>query len=88
MVKPRFWKFPCYERKSASETLLPGKVNLVTDTGSAGSSIQYRLKNNCLREQNSDDTFVYKTTQQTSRPCASVDKASSLTTPKLGPGLS
>ncbi|GBN92265.1 hypothetical protein AVEN_204652-1 [Araneus ventricosus] len=55
-------------------------------TGSADSPIQCRFKRKCFGTHSSADTVGYGIVQQTSHSCASVDQASSSTTPTVGPG--
>ncbi|GBN48088.1 hypothetical protein AVEN_137034-1 [Araneus ventricosus] len=47
-----------------------------------------RSKRKCFRTHSSADTVRYGTVQQKSHSCASVDQASSSTTPTMGPGTS
>ncbi|GBL76930.1 hypothetical protein AVEN_12606-1 [Araneus ventricosus] len=65
-----------------------GKAKSAPDSGSADSPIQCRFKRKCFRTRSSEDTVGYGTVQQTSHSCASVDQASSSTTPTVGPGTS
>ncbi|GBM10228.1 Transposable element Tc1 transposase [Araneus ventricosus] len=53
--------------------------------GSADSPIQCRSKRKCFGAHSSADTVGYVSVQQTSHSCASVDQASSSTTPTVGP---
>ncbi|GBM79782.1 hypothetical protein AVEN_267078-1 [Araneus ventricosus] len=49
---------------------------------------QYDAKRKCFGTHSSADTVGYGTVQQTSHSCASVDQASSSTTPREGLGTS
>ncbi|GBM98869.1 hypothetical protein AVEN_69058-1 [Araneus ventricosus] len=76
------------QRKRPSETVPLGKAKSAPDSGSADSPIQCRSKRKCFLTHSSVDTVGYGTVQQTSHSCASVDQASSSTTPTVGPGTS
>ncbi|GBM09309.1 hypothetical protein AVEN_135041-1 [Araneus ventricosus] len=77
-----------HQRKRTSETVPLGKAKSAPDGDSPGSPIQCRSKRKCFGTHSSADTVGYATVQQTSHTCASVDQASSSTTPTVGPGTS
>ncbi|GBM79137.1 hypothetical protein AVEN_256252-1 [Araneus ventricosus] len=74
-----------HQRKRTSETVPLGKVKSAPDTGSADSPIQCRSR---FGTHSSADTVGYGALQQMSHLCASVDQASSSTTPTVSPGTS
>ncbi|GBM84290.1 hypothetical protein AVEN_59606-1 [Araneus ventricosus] len=77
-----------HQRKRTSETVLLGKANSTSDSGSADSPLQCRPKRKSFGTHSSADIVGYGTVQQTSHSCASVDQASSSSTPTMGPGTS
>ncbi|GBN56848.1 hypothetical protein AVEN_130601-1 [Araneus ventricosus] len=72
--------------KRTSETVPLDKAKSAPDRGSADSPIQCTSKSKCFETHSSADTVGYGAVQQTSHSWASVDHASSSTTPRVGPG--
>ncbi|GBM76679.1 hypothetical protein AVEN_48801-1 [Araneus ventricosus] len=64
------------------------KQNRRPDSGRADNPTQCLSKSKCFGTHSSADTVGYGNVQQTSHSCASVDQASSSTTPTAGPGTS
>ncbi|GBN19852.1 hypothetical protein AVEN_114560-1 [Araneus ventricosus] len=81
--RPRIFK-----EKRTSETVPFGKAKSAPYSSSADSPVQCRSKRKCFGTHSSAETVGYGTVQQTSHSCASVDRASSSTTPTVGPGTS
>ncbi|GBO13439.1 hypothetical protein AVEN_61834-1, partial [Araneus ventricosus] len=75
-------------KKKTSETVSLSKEKSAPDSGLVESPIQCRSRRKSLGTHNSADTVRYGTAQQTFNSCASVDQASSSTTPRVGPGTS
>ncbi|GBN47444.1 hypothetical protein AVEN_28665-1 [Araneus ventricosus] len=77
-----------HQRKRTSEAVPLGKAKSAADSGSADSPIQCRSQRKCFGTHSSTDTVGYGTVQQTFHTCASVEQASSSTTPTVDPGTS
>ncbi|GBM18664.1 hypothetical protein AVEN_164780-1 [Araneus ventricosus] len=80
---PRCWSSTCHQRKRTSETVHLVKQN--RNQTVAQLTAQYNAGPSASVIS---DTVGYGTVQQTSHSCASVDQASSSTTPTVGPETS
>ncbi|GBL99441.1 hypothetical protein AVEN_68744-1 [Araneus ventricosus] len=87
-IDPRCWSSTRHQRKRTSEIVPLGKAKSEPDIGSAHSPIHCISKLKRFGTYSSAETVGYGTVQQTSHSSASVDQASSSTSPSVGPGTS